>query len=177
MKNIYFIIYIFQQLGNKKNAWAWNRCLYWESVCRDPRGKKHKGWRSCGDGWSEVWTAGCVEDLCADGLRRRAWSRGGGQDGEGGEVAGDRTCSRPLSDPLRRSLVPPSALRPLPLTAASVPVVRGAAWETWILFQRNTLKSTCRGSNASAPVSFNGGSERLLAPSWRTAVNLDSPWL
>lgn len=91
----------------------------WECVCRDPRGKKHKGWRSCGDGWSEVWTAGCVEDLCADGLRRRAWRRGGGRGGEGGEVAGDRTCSRPLSDPLRRSLVPPSALRPRPPSLSS----------------------------------------------------------
>lgn len=38
---------------------------------------------------------------------------GEGQSGEGGEVMGDRTCSRPLLNALRRSLVSPSALPPI----------------------------------------------------------------
>lgn len=110
MKNIYFILYIFQQLENKnktKNAWAQKPVIVLSGVGvvwlqRPLLNDKIK--KSIVMVW--WWTergANCW--LC--GRQTGDGGANGGQRGEGGEALGDRTCSR-LCKPLTLPSDPPT---------------------------------------------------------------------
>lgn len=147
MKNIYFI-YISAAWKYKNNAWAWNLCWY--------RVESRTEW-SCDGGWSEAGTASCVEDLREYRPEAAAWSQGGGQSREGGELTGDRTCSRPLFNALRHSLVFPSAphTRPdkprLPVNQQMDPSFKRTLWQILSApdrSQREALKGNRRLSES-----------------------------